>query len=55
VADSNADGTADTPFPTVIVVDADRRVTFADVHVDYTTRAEVPEILGAVDDALGDR
>jgi peroxiredoxin len=49
VADSNADGTGDIPFPTVIVVDADRRVTFADVHVDYTTRTEVPEILAAVD------
>ncbi|QOD44804.1 peroxiredoxin-like family protein [Clavibacter zhangzhiyongii] len=49
VADSNADGTGDIPFPTVIVVDADRRVTFADVHADYTTRTEVPEILAAVD------
>jgi hypothetical protein len=49
VADGNADGTGDVPFPTVIVVCADRRVTFADVHVDYTTRTEVPQILDAVD------
>lgn len=49
VADSNADGTGDIPFPTVIVVDADRTVSFADVHVDYTTRTEVADIVAAVD------
>lgn len=49
VADSNADATGDIPFPTVLLVDADRGVRFADVHVDYTTRTEVPEILTAVD------
>lgn len=49
VADSNADATGDIPFPTVLVVDAERRVRFADVHVDYTTRTEVPTILEAVD------
>ena len=49
VADSNADATGDIPFPTVLVVDADRVVRFADVHVDYTTRTEVPEILAAVE------
>jgi peroxiredoxin len=49
VADSNADHTGDIPFPTVLVVDAQRRVRFADVHVDYTTRTEVPTILAAVD------
>lgn len=48
VADSNADATGDIPFPTVLVVDADRTVRFADVHVDYTTRTEVPTILAAV-------
>lgn len=48
VADSNADATGDIPFPTVLVVDADRVVRFADVHVDYTTRTEVPTILEAV-------
>jgi peroxiredoxin len=49
VADSNADHTGDIPFPTVLVVDAQRVVRFADVHVDYTTRTEVPTILEAVD------
>jgi peroxiredoxin len=49
VADSNADGTGDIPFPTVLVIDENRVVTFADVHVDYTTRTEVPAIVGAVD------
>ena len=43
VADSNADSTGDIPFPTVLVIDADRVVRFADVHVDYTTRTEVPD------------
>jgi peroxiredoxin len=49
VADSNADATGDIPFPTVLVIDADRTVRFADVHVDYTTRTEVAAILEAVD------
>ena len=49
VADFNADATGDIPFPTVLVVDGDRTVRFADVHVDYTTRTEVPEIVAAVD------
>lgn len=49
VADSNADATGDIPFPTVLVLDAQRQVRFADVHVDYTTRTEVPTILTAVD------
>ncbi len=49
VADSNADATGDIPFPTVLVVDADRTVRFADVHVDYTTRTEVPTIVAALD------
>ncbi|MFZ7087444.1 peroxiredoxin-like family protein [Curtobacterium sp. RRHDQ10] len=49
VADSNADGTAAIPFPTVLVVDADGVVRFVDVHVDYTTRTEVPTILDAVE------
>lgn len=48
VADSNADSTGDIPFPTVLIVNAARTVTFADVHVDYTTRTEVSEILAAL-------
>ncbi|KQO48765.1 peroxiredoxin [Frigoribacterium sp. Leaf415] len=49
VADSNADGTGDIPFPTVLVVDHDGVVVFADVHTDYTTRTEVDEIVAALD------
>ena len=49
VADSNADATAAIPFPTVLVIGADGVVTFADVHVDYTSRTEVPVILEAVE------
>ncbi|ROS58304.1 peroxiredoxin [Frigoribacterium sp. PhB160] len=49
VADSNADETGDIPFPTVLVVDGDGRVVFADVHVDYTTRTEVADVVAALD------
>lgn len=48
VADSNADATGDIPFPTVLVVDAEQIVTFVDVHVDYTTRTEVEQIVEAL-------
>lgn len=49
VKDSNADDTAAIPFPTVLVIDANGVVGFADVHVDYTTRTETEEVLAAVD------
>lgn len=52
VADSNADDTARIPFPSVYVIDAEGRIRFADIHVDYTTRTETDEIVRAVD-ALG--
>lgn len=55
VGDYNADGTVDIPFPTVLLVDRDRLVRFADVHVDYTTRTEVPIVLAAVDEVIGSR
>lgn len=48
VADSNADATAAIPFPTVIVLSGEGTVAFADIHVDYTQRTEVPVILDAV-------
>ena len=48
VADSNADATAGIPFPTVLIIDAAGTVRFADVHVNYTTRTEVPQILAAL-------
>lgn len=49
VADSNADRTAAIPFPTVLVIDRDHVVRYADVQVDYTRRTEVDEVLAAVD------
>ncbi|TQK17619.1 peroxiredoxin [Microbacterium sp. SLBN-154] len=49
VKDSNADETPAIPFPSVIVVDSARRITFADIKVDYTQRTETAEILTAVD------
>ncbi|MHA7207751.1 peroxiredoxin-like family protein [Arthrobacter sp. MDT1-65] len=48
VSDSNADGTARIPFPTVLVVDRKGTVHFVDVHTDYTTRTEVADIIEAV-------
>lgn len=49
VADSNVDATGNIPFPTVLIIDATRTVTFADIHVDYTSRTEVATILAALD------
>jgi peroxiredoxin len=45
----NASGTPDLPMPTVLVVDRDRTVRFADTHADYTSRTEVAEIVAALD------
>ncbi len=49
VKDSNADDTPAIPYPTVIVIGADRVVRFVDIHIDYTTRTETADILAAVD------
>jgi peroxiredoxin len=49
IRNGNADDTAELPMPTVLIVDSDRTVRFADVHVDYTSRTEVPKILAALD------
>ena len=54
VADSNHDGTASIPFPTVIIIDADRVVRFVDIHVDYTSRTEAADIITVVDALLRD-
>ena len=35
-------------MPTVLIVDHDRTVQFADVQADYTSRTEVSEILAAL-------
>ncbi|MGA9358854.1 MAG: peroxiredoxin-like family protein [Mycobacterium sp.] len=45
----NADGGTALPMPTVVVVDAAGIIRWIDVHPDYTTRSEVPDILAAVD------
>ena len=52
VKDSNADDTPNVPFPTVLVLDSDGVVRFVDVHVDYTTRTETPEIVAALDELV---
>ena len=45
----NADGTIEIPMPTTIIVDADRKVRWIDVHPDYSTRSEPDQILAALD------
>jgi peroxiredoxin len=47
---ANADGTVELPMPTVVIVDADRRVRWLDIHPDYTTRTEPDAILAALDE-----
>jgi peroxiredoxin len=37
------------PMPTVLIVDVDRTVSFADTHADYTARTEVATIIDALD------
>jgi peroxiredoxin len=44
----NADGTATLPMPTTVLVDAHGAIRWIDVHPDYTTRSEPPEIIDAV-------
>jgi len=44
----NADGTTALPMPTTVVVDAAGIIRWVDVHPNYTTRSEVPDILAAV-------
>ncbi|HSZ05984.1 MAG TPA: peroxiredoxin-like family protein [Solirubrobacteraceae bacterium] len=48
VSEGNAEGATRLPMPTVLVVDRDRVVRFADVHPDYATRTEAPAILAAL-------
>jgi peroxiredoxin len=44
----NADGTASLPMPTVVLVDAAGTIRWIDVHPNYTTRTEAPQIIEAV-------
>jgi peroxiredoxin len=45
----NADGTENLPMPTVVLIDAESRIRWIDIHPDYTTRTEVSDILAAAD------
>ncbi|MDX1891639.1 peroxiredoxin-like family protein [Mycolicibacterium sp. 050158] len=45
----NADGQANVPMPTVLVVDGTGVIRWIDVHPNYATRSEVADILVAVD------
>jgi len=49
----NAAGTPNLPMPTVLIVDRQRTVRFADVRPDYTGRTEVDTILAALDGIHG--
>jgi peroxiredoxin len=49
LTDANADGGKALPMPTVVVTDAAGIIRWIDVHPNYTTRTEVPDILAAVD------
>jgi len=45
---TNAERATELPMPTVLVVDRDRVVRFADVHPDYASRTEVQAIISAL-------
>jgi peroxiredoxin len=48
LAQVNAEGSTLLPRPTVLIVDQNRTVRFADVQPDYTARTEVADILAAL-------
>jgi signal recognition particle subunit SEC65 len=37
------------PMPTVLIIDPERTVVFADTHADYTARTEVATIIDALE------
>lgn len=49
LTEHNADGGLTLPMPTTVVVDSAGVIRWIDVHPNYTTRSEVPDILAAVD------
>lgn len=49
LTEHNADGSLTLPMPTTVVVDAGGVIRWIDVHPNYATRSEVPDILAAVD------
>jgi peroxiredoxin len=48
LATVNADGAYGLAMPTVVIVEADGTIGWIDVHPNFTTRTEVPEILAAL-------
>jgi peroxiredoxin len=44
----NADGTDTLPMPATVILDADRTVRWIDVHLDYSTRTEPGQVIGAL-------
>jgi len=50
IAQVNAEGSTELPRPTVLIVDQNQNVRFADVQPDYTARTEVADILAALTD-----
>jgi peroxiredoxin len=52
VAEANGQDEPALPMPTVLVVDTDRTIRFAEAHPDWTERTEVATILAAVDALL---
>ena len=51
LTETNADGSAELPIPTTVVIDAAGHVRWLDVHPDYTTRSEPDAILEALEHA----
>jgi peroxiredoxin len=50
VNDSDA---PELPMPTVLIVNTERTVVFADTHADYTARTEVSTIIDALETLIG--
>lgn len=49
LTERNADGKTNLPMPTVAAIDSAGVIRWSDVHPNYATRSEVPDILAAVD------
>jgi peroxiredoxin len=48
LAQVNAEGSTQLPRPTVLIIDQNQTVRFADIQPDYTARTEVTDILAAL-------
>jgi peroxiredoxin len=48
LAQVNEEGSTLLPMPTVLIIDPNRTVRFAEVHPDYTARTEVADIVAAL-------